>query len=75
MHVGLHKSQHQYTTRGKIIQAMKVERDIGVDITDNLKRGRHCSEAARTAQTVLGQLSRLSSTIIAPCLSRFTNNM
>jgi ribonuclease P/MRP protein subunit RPP40 len=58
MHMGLHNNRHQYTMKGQILQATKVERDIGVEVADNLKPGAHCSKAARTAQTVLGQLSR-----------------
>ena len=34
------------------------ESDIGVIVTDNLKPAAQCSKAARTAQAVLGQISR-----------------
>ena len=34
------------------------ERDIGVTVTSNLKPKAQCSKAARTAQSVLGQISR-----------------
>ncbi len=34
------------------------ERDIGVEMTKNLKPSSQCAKAARTAQTVLSQLTR-----------------
>ncbi len=58
MHMGLNNNRHQYTMKGQILQAIKVERDNGLEVTDNLKPGVRCSNAARMAQTVLGQLSR-----------------
>jgi hypothetical protein len=36
----------------------KEERDIGVLVTDDLKPGAQCAKAAKTASTVLGQISR-----------------
>ncbi len=42
-----------------MLQVTKAGRDIGVEVTDNLKPGTKCSKAARIAQAVLGQISRV----------------
>ena len=43
---------------GVALQTTEEEKDIGVTVTRNLKPGAHCKRAARTAQTVLAQVSR-----------------
>jgi ribonucleases P/MRP protein subunit RPP40 len=41
-----------------VLDKTKEEMDIGVTITDNLKPAAQCARAARTAQAVLGQITR-----------------
>jgi hypothetical protein len=43
---------------GQQLEETEEERDIGVSVTRTLKSAAQCGKAARTGQTVLGQLSR-----------------
>ena len=58
MHVGHNNPRYQYKMMGKILQSTEEEKDIGVTISASLKPGAQCRKAARTAQTVLAQVSR-----------------
>jgi hypothetical protein len=58
MHVGNNPPKYQYQMMGKILQTTEEERDIGVTVAATLKPGAQCRKAARTAQTVLAQVSR-----------------
>jgi hypothetical protein len=44
--------------KGQVLEETKEEKDIGVTVTSNLKPTAQCTRAAKTAQTVLGQISR-----------------
>ena len=57
MHVGKNNTKQAYTMGGQILAATAEERDIGVQITENLKPAAQCSKAARTATVVLGQIA------------------
>ncbi len=58
MHMGHHNPAFNYTMNGQILEETKEERDIGVIVSSNMKPTPQCLRAAKTAQTVLGQLSR-----------------
>ena len=58
MHLGNRNLKHQYSMGGQQLEVTEEERDIGVTVSDNLKPSAQCSKAARTAQSVLGQISR-----------------
>jgi ribonuclease P/MRP protein subunit RPP40 len=58
MHMGHHIPAFNYTMNGQILEETKEERDIGVIVSSNMKPTAQCLRAAKTAQTVLGQLSR-----------------
>ena len=58
MHIGSRNPKYQYSMGGENLVVTEEERDIGVIVTDNLKPAAQCSKAARTAQAVLGQISR-----------------
>jgi len=58
MHVGHGNKGAVYTMNGQNLEKTEEERDIGVTVCNNLKPGSQCRKAARTAQTVLGQLAR-----------------
>ena len=58
VHFGHNNPLHQYTMKGVPLEAANEERDIGVTMTTNLKPSAQCAKAARTAQAVLGQLTR-----------------
>ncbi len=58
MHVGHNNKKHVYTMGGQQLEETEEERDIGVSVTRTLKSAAQCGKAARTGQTVLGQLSR-----------------
>jgi hypothetical protein len=58
MHVGHNNEKHAYTMKGQQLTETEEERDIGVMVSRQLKPSVQCKHAARTAQTVLGQLTR-----------------
>ena len=58
MHVGHNNPGYDYKMGGVTLQTTSEERDIGVTMAKNLKTGAQCKKAARTAQTVLAQLTR-----------------
>ena len=58
MHIGGRNPKYQYSMGGEHLVETEEERDIGVIVTDNLKPWAQCSKVARTAQAVLGQISR-----------------
>ena len=58
MHFGHRNLRHKYKMNGQELQETEEEVDIGVMVTKDLKPSGQCRRAARTAQTVLGQLAR-----------------
>ena len=58
MHVGHNNPCYPYQMGGVVLQTTEEEKDIGVTVSKNLKPGAQCRRAARTAQTVLAQVSR-----------------
>ena len=58
MHLGPKNPEHQYQMDGQPLEATEEERDIGVTMSKTLKPSAQCSKAARTAQAVLGQITR-----------------
>jgi len=57
VHMGHNNPHHQYTMGGQPLAAVDEEVDIGVTMSRNLKPAAQCAKAARTALTVLGQLT------------------
>ncbi len=43
---------------GQVLETTEEERDIGVQMSSKLKPSGQCGKAARTANSVLGQVSR-----------------
>ncbi len=58
MYVGHNNTKQAYYMSGHQLERTEVERDIGVSVAQNLKQADQCKKAARTAQTVLSQLTR-----------------
>ncbi len=58
MHLGHNNPGQAYSRRGQALEESTEERDIGVEMSKSLKPSVQCAKAARTAQTVLSQLSR-----------------
>ncbi len=58
MYLGSKNKKHVYKMAGIPLQETTVEKDIGVKITNKLKPADQCKSAARTAQAVLGQITR-----------------
>jgi hypothetical protein len=56
--MGHHNPAFNYTVNGQVLEETKEERDIGVIVSSSMKPTAQCMRAAKTAQTVLGQLSR-----------------
>jgi ribonucleases P/MRP protein subunit RPP40 len=57
IHMGHKNPKHVYQMNGQELEVTAEERDIGVMVADNLKPSVQCAKAARTAQSVLGQLT------------------
>jgi ribonuclease P/MRP protein subunit RPP40 len=58
MHMGNNNPKYLYNMARQPLATTTEERDIGVTITSNLKPTAQCKKAAKTAQTVLGQIGR-----------------
>jgi Reverse transcriptase (RNA-dependent DNA polymerase)/Endonuclease-reverse transcriptase len=58
MHFGRNNAEMEYMMGGQVLEKTSEERDIGVTVTKDLKPAAQCSKAARTAMTVLSQISR-----------------
>lgn len=58
MHFGFNNNRQEYSMNGHKLESTEEERDIGVSVAKNLKPSGQCKKAARTAQTVLSQLTR-----------------
>ncbi len=58
MHLGHANPKHVYTMNGEALESTDEERDVGVTITSSLKPSAQCAKAAKTANSVLGQLTR-----------------
>jgi hypothetical protein len=58
MHIGRHNTRSDYTMAGVTLEKTREERDLGVTVMDTLKPAAECAKAARTANFVLGQITR-----------------
>jgi len=58
MHIGHGNIRHVYTMKGQPLESTNEEKDVGVHMTDTLKPSAQCRKAAKTAQTVLSQITR-----------------
>ena len=58
LHMGRTNSAWNYTLNGQVLAKVDSERDIGVQVSGNLKMSEQCNKAARTATGVLGQVLR-----------------
>ena len=58
MHVGGKNPKFKYQMNGVELATTEEEKDIGVNISSNLKPTAHCNKAARTAQVVSYQNAR-----------------
>ena len=58
LHVGKDNMKNEYQLGGRILEASKWEKDVGVIINDDLKPSLQCARAAAKANQVLGQIAR-----------------
>lgn len=58
MHLGHNNRKHTYHMGSNQLTSTEEEKDLGVIMNCKLKPSSQCCKAARTAQTVLGQISR-----------------
>ena len=58
MPTGEHEPKHEYTMSRKKLIPVTEERDLGVIISDDLKRSKQCNDAARKGNRMLGLISR-----------------
>jgi hypothetical protein len=57
MHVGHSNTKQTYSMNGHQLDRTEVEQDIKVSVTWNLEQADQCKKAAKTAQTVLSQVT------------------
>ena len=62
MHFGSRNNKFNYSIRGKQLEVVSVERDLGVIIASNLKVADHCQQAYATANRMLGLSHERSNT-------------
>jgi hypothetical protein len=58
MHTESTNLKHEYIMDSQKLESTQEEKDIGVIITENLRPAEKCAKVAKTAQTVLSQISR-----------------
>ena len=58
MHFGLRNPRYSYKMNGVELEESKEEKDLGVTVTNRLSVSTQCAKAAKTANAVLGQISR-----------------
>jgi hypothetical protein len=58
MHVGRANARKDYQINGVTLDKTREEKDLGVVVTDTLKPSAQCAKAAKTATSVLGQITR-----------------
>jgi ribonucleases P/MRP protein subunit RPP40 len=58
MHLGRNNNKNKYVMGGSKLEVTREEKDLGVIISDSLKPSAQCAKAAKTAQTMLGQITR-----------------
>ena len=58
MHIGRKNPQFKYTMGDKVLQAVDVEKDVGVMIHSSLKPSTQCAQAAKKANQIIGRMSR-----------------
>jgi hypothetical protein len=58
MHVGRANVKSDYEMGGMVLEKTREEKDLGVAVADTLKPAAQCAKAAKTAMSVLGQITR-----------------
>ena len=58
LHFGHNNEQVHYGMDGNILESVEEERNLGIIIQSNLKVDKQCAKAARTANSVLGMITR-----------------
>ena len=63
IHFGRANDRHKYTMGGHapagvVLEEVKVEKDVGVMVSEDLKPSTQCSQAAKKANSILGRMSR-----------------
>ena len=58
MHFSLRNPRYSYEMNGVELEESKEEKDLGVTVTNRLSVSTQCAKAAKTANAVLGQISR-----------------
>jgi hypothetical protein len=70
MHSGARNEKKSYSMGGQVLESIEEERDIGVTVSSDMKPAAQCAKAAKTAATVLGQLSCVHSHIVTKKFSQ-----
>ena len=58
MHLGCHNLRVEYTMKGQVLDVVKLEKDLGVLVSDDFKVTKQCADACKKANRVLGYIAR-----------------
>ncbi len=58
MHIGINNDSVEYLMNGMELSVTNTEKDLGVMISDDLKSINQCSEVFKTANKIVGFISR-----------------
>ena len=58
MHIGSKNDKAKYTMNGKELKTTQTECDLGFSMNDDLKPSKHCVEAVKKANKILGMIKR-----------------
>jgi ribonuclease P/MRP protein subunit RPP40 len=58
MHMGHNNRRNIYEMEGRKLEEVKEERDLGIIVQEDLKWGKQCLKAVKTANKVLGMIKR-----------------
>jgi len=58
MHFGANNTKENYSINNTVLSVVKEEKDLGVIIQNDLKVSEQCSKAVKTANRILGMISR-----------------
>ena len=58
LHIGSSNDRSNYSMNGTELLKVNEEKDLGVNISNDLKPGKHCSEVVKTANKLIGFIGR-----------------
>ena len=59
LHIGSNNDHAHYQMNGEILEAVRIEKDLGILISSDLKPSKHCSEVVKKANKLVGFFGRV----------------